>query len=318
MTTKYADIGKEGDDLFSKGFPAANSSKFIWERAPLDGFELKQNVERTLTDKEQVFFTVEPTFSPNNLFKLKGKYTTKPEKEVSLEVNNLFTQGSLVELGVTEKEKSYYGSLGYVNDKFNFSVKATQPWDVTKQTPVYNAFGVYKGDPFRSDSKNLFGFNASFKKTANIKDNKEVAYGPQYDTQLNGKFQFTEYNTTISLNSTFEFKKGNAPRELSLSLLMQQYLSDSLKVSSKYTLNSDIQVFPTLDVVLEKKSGEETYKSKISVVSKAQTELKFSFAATSKISQHATFTLGADVNARDFIGPKTAESIGFGFEVKFK
>jgi len=140
----------------------------------------------------------------------------------------------------------------------------------------------------------------------------------QYETEINGKFHFTNENATLSLNSKFDFIKSKIPKDLSLAVLLQHQLSDSIKIATKYTLCSDITVYPTLDTVLEKKVGDDTYKAKISVQNKDQNDLKFSFSAATKLSTHATVSLGVDISARDFIGPKSSDGTSFGFEIKLK
>jgi len=63
MTTKYDDIGKEGLDFLSRGFPSNNGVKVNFENN-FDGVEMKSTLERTLKDgKELVTFFFRTYFS---------------------------------------------------------------------------------------------------------------------------------------------------------------------------------------------------------------------------------------------------------------
>jgi len=62
----------------------------------------------------------------------------------------------------------------------------------------------------------------------------------------------------------------------------------------------------------------QIWKAKASIIKKEQQELKFSFSHTSKLSSRTTCTIGADMNAREFLGMKGGDPISFGFEIKLK
>jgi len=188
MTTKYDDIGKEGNELLSKGFPSNSSVKFGFERNSPAGFELKGNVDRQFKDgKEAVALVFEPTFTFSNI-KLKSKILNKPEKEVSIEIKDVATSGSVFEVGTVEKTQSYFGSVGYVNDQVNLNLKVAVPHDYTKAkaeiTTQATVVVNYPPDIF-------WALNGTTKKAA--KENSPLEPG------LNARLHFSKTGTTLFL-----------------------------------------------------------------------------------------------------------------------
>jgi len=306
MTTKYEDIGKEGNDLLSKSFPSNSGVKISFERNIPEGFELKANIDRQFKDnKEVVSIIFEPIFTFSQ-YKLKSKFLTRPEKEVSLEVKDLFTSGTLLEAGTNEKSQSYFGSVGFVNDNVNLNLKVNLPHDNEKPkadiTVHANAVLNYPKDI-------LWGVYGTAKKPT-----KE---GSVVETGLNGRIHFNSSNTTIF----FDRLVGSSVSH-QLGLLWNQRVSNSVRVASKYTTSTLLSEAPTLEAVVEKKNEDGSiFKTKASVFKKEKVDhldLKFLFSYTSKLSNHATYTLGADLNAREFFGPQGGDAVSVGFEVKLK
>jgi hypothetical protein len=307
MTTKYEDIGKEGNDLLSRGFPS-NTVKISFENTFPEGFDLKTNIDRSFRDnKEAVSVSFEPTFSFKN-YKLKSKLLTKPEKEVSFEAKNLLTSGSLFEVGTSEKSKSYFGSVGFSDSKVNLSAKVTYPHDsaADKAEITGHVYGVlnYPKDIYWGAYVNL----------------KKPALGPadaKVETDLNGRIHFANNNTTIFFDHVLGAK---APHQLGL--LWTQRVNDTTQVATKYTTTTDLNVAPTLEAVLEQK-GENgsTFKAKTSVCKKEKADnldMKLGFSYSNKFSDRASYTFGADFNARELFGARAQDGVGLGFEVKLK
>jgi len=302
MATKYDDIGKEGNELLSKGFPSNSNLKLSFERTSPEGFELKGNIDRQFKDsKETVSLVFEPTFSHSN-FKLKSKILNRPEKEVSIEIKDLLTPGSVVEVGTVEKTQSYFGSVGFANSQVNLNWKINVPHDYTKPKAdiTSNAYAVvnYPHDIF-------WGVHGSTKKAVKAESSLE--------TCLNARIHFISTGTTIF----FDQLLGGNPHQLGL--LWNQKISDTVKVASKYTTSTDLNVAPTLDAVIEKKTDNgSVFKSKASVSKgKSEVDLKLQFSYASKFSERVSYIFAADMNARQFLGVQ-GEGVSLGFEVKLK
>jgi hypothetical protein len=52
---------------------------------------------------------------------------------VSLEVKDLGTAGSSVQVGTNEKSQTYFGAVGFVNDQVNLNMKVEFPHDTTDE-----------------------------------------------------------------------------------------------------------------------------------------------------------------------------------------
>jgi len=303
MTTKYDDIGMEGNELLAKGFPSNSNLKLSFERTSPEGFELKGNVDRQFKDTKETFSLLfEPTFSYTNL-KFKSKILNKPEKEVSIEIKDVLTPGSLFEVGTVEKAQSYFGSIGYVNNQLNLNWKLYVPHDYTrpKAEITSNAYAVvnYPNDIF-------WGVHGSTKKAVKV-GSSLIELG------LNARIHFVSTGTTIF----FDQLLGGNPHQLGL--LWNRKISDTVKVASKYTTSTDINVAPTLDAVIEKKTDNgSVLKSKASVSKgKSDLDLKLQFSYASKFSERVSYIFAADMNARQFLGVQ-GDGMSLGFEVKLK
>jgi len=309
MTTKYEDIGKEGNDLLSKGFPT-NTVKVSFENAFPEGFDLKTNIDRSFKDnKENISVVLEPTFSFCKNYKIKSKLLARPEKEVSFEGRNLLTPGSVFEIGTTEKSKSYFGSVGFSDSRFNLNAKITYPHDIAteKAEITTNLHGVlnYPRDIY-------WGAHVSIRKPA--RSVGEV----KSETDLNGRIHFANNNTTIFFDHVLGAKTAHQ-----LGLLWTQRISPTYQVATKYTTSTDLNVAPTLEAVLEQK-GENgsTFKAKSSIFRKDNKsdnlDMKLGFSYSNKFTNRATYTFGADFNARELFGAHGADGVGLGFEIKLK
>jgi len=306
MTTKYEDIGKEGNDLLTKGFPA-NSAKIAFENAFPEGFEMKTNIERTYKDnKESVGFNVESNYTYQN-FKLKTKFPNKPEKEVSVEAKNLLTDGTLFEVGTSEKSRSYFGSVGFSDDKVNLSAMVNYPHDCEAENAelVGNGYAVIN---FPQDI--FWGVHANAKRGAKSSGN--------FDLDLNGRIHFVKSSFTLFFDNLIGAKTPH-----SLGLQWSQKVSPETTVVTKYTCSTDLYVAPTLEAVIEQKvENGGVFKTKASVFKKEKTasnlNLTLGFAYTNKFSTLASYTIGGELNGNELFGARGTDGVSLGFEIKLK
>lgn len=303
---KYEDIGKEGNDLLSKGFPANSSVKFTSENSFPEGFELKSTIDRTISSdrKESVSVAFEPTFNYKN-FVLKSKVFPKPGREISLEVKDLGTAGSSVTLGTNEKSQNYFGSVGFTNEQVNVNLKVEIPHDTSndKNKVSLRALGVVN---YPKDT--LWGVDATIARPIG---------SSEYTPTVNGRINFLGSNTILF----FENLLASQNKPHSLGLLWTQRLSDNVKVATKYTATTDLTAVPTLEAVIETKGTDgSVLKTKATVAKKDKSEqdLKFGLSYTQKLSSRFTYTLGADFSAREFFGAQGNDAFSLGFELKFK
>jgi len=309
MTTKYEDLGKEGNDLLSKGFPS-NAVKVTLENTFPEGFELKTNLDRTFKDgKESVGVSFEPTFTLNNNFKLKTKWLTKAEKEVSIELKNLGRVGTTFEVGTAEKSNSYFTALGYSDSNVNLSSKIFFPHDVEapKANLDMNVYGVLR---FPKDL--YWGVHVNAKRAA------KCVEGTSPDLDVNGRIHFANSNTTIFFDHLIGSKNPH-----SLGLLWTQKLNLTTTVATKYSISTDVNVSPTLESVVEQKCADGgIFKSKAFVLRKDKAtnlDLKFGLSYTNKFTSYASYTVAAELNSSDLFGAKVgAEGAALGFEIKLK
>jgi len=300
-TTKYDDLGKDGNDMLSRGFPANNGLKINFE-SNFSGVELKSSFERSMKDrKESVALIFEPSIAIEKYLSIKGKLTTKAENEVSMVAKDYVVAGSVVEVGASQKTKSNFLSLGFVNQNLNCSVKLESPMVVGGPLKA-NVAGV-----IQYPSNVYWGANAILTKP----EKKD------YEYTVNGRihFVFPSHSTTMLFDET-------KSKTQQLSLLYTQKLSDSLKCSTKFTLDSDLKVDPVFEAVVENKiDGDSTLKSKIHFSTNKEqnfTNMRLAFGYSSKVSKLCTFTVGADLNAFELIGNKGGEGHSLGFEIKLK
>jgi len=261
---------------------------------------LDTSIERKFKDnKETVGVILKPSFSYQN-YKLSSTLLSKPEKEVSLEVNDLLVNGSTIEVGANENE-SCYGSVGFVNDQVNLNLKLDVPYDEKDQITLTGS-GALTTDSL------LWALHGSVKKPAPGKSN--------YDPQLNARIHFVKNCTTISFDNIIGTKDI-----FKLSLLWSQKLSETLKVATRYCATTDPDVAPVIETVIEKKGENGSiFKSKSSLLKKEKADnldLTFQFSYTNKFSSRVTYTLGADLSARELLHAH-GNGVSLGFEVKLK
>jgi len=246
MTTKYHDLGKEGNDLLKKGFPFASNVKVNFENN-FDGVELKSTFDRTLkTGKdnvvaEEVSILLEPSFALCSNVKLKGKVSTKADKEVSLEAKDYLLTGSTVELGVNEDSASHFVTAAFVNSQVHVNARYDNNFDVTKPGKVtVGAVLQYPKDVH-------WGANAVVQKA------KDLEY------TINGRihFQFPTYSTTLF------YEEKDKQRQLGL--LWTQKISDQLKFSAKMVIDQDPSKDPLFEAGFENKDGDSVSKSKLQI-----------------------------------------------------
>jgi len=131
-------------------------------------------------------------------------------------------------------------------------------------------------------------------------------------TNLNGRIHFESPNTTIFFDNIFG-------KHQQLGLLWNQRISNTVRVASKYTTSTDLAQAPTLEAAIETDCSCGTFKSKASVLQQQEKpDLKLQFAYSSKFTDRATYTVGAGINASEFLGGSPSQGVSLGFEVNLK
>jgi len=187
-----------------------------------------------------------------------------------------------------------------VNDKFNVSLRIDSPFE---GGPV-----KFTGNGTLQYPKNVYwSVNTLLTKP----EKKDLDY------TVNGRihFVFPSHTTTMFFDQT----KENSSQ---LGLLWSQKLSDSMKFATKFTLDSNLKVDPVFEAAIESKvDSDNTVKSKAHFSTNKETNvtnLRLLMAYTSKVSKMCSITVGADINAFEFMGNKGGDGHSLGFEVKLK
>jgi len=242
-------------------------------------------------------------------WKLRGKLSTKPENEVILEAKDCLLDGSVVELGTSQKTGANFAAVGFVNDKVNLKFKVESP--TTAGKPLnFLCDGVYQW------SRNVFfGANALFTKHEKKQDEESAL---DYNFNFKCHFGFPYSSTTLLFNKQKDDKKNQWDQ---LGLIWTQTLSDRVKFATKFTMDTNLNIDPTLEAAFEKRVDDDTLmKSKLHFSSLSGDKKKFrlAFAYQTKVSKMCTLTVGADVNALELSGSKGGDGHSLGLEVKFK
>eukprot|EP01126_Amoeba_proteus_P028198 TRINITY_DN2783_c0_g1_i3.p2 TRINITY_DN2783_c0_g1~~TRINITY_DN2783_c0_g1_i3.p2 ORF type:complete len:118 (-),score=21.46 TRINITY_DN2783_c0_g1_i3:36-389(-) len=113
--------------------------------------------------------------------------------------------------------------------------------------------------------------------------------------------------------------KSDQTKDLSLS--WHQKVSADSKFAFNYTLNSAPGVSPLCSIAGEHNvDSATTVRGKLNVVKPKDgvSNLRFGFGVVQKLSDHATGTIGADLNASSLLGGSGGNPHSFGYELKLK
>jgi len=298
----FDDLGKDGNKFFTRSFPSKGTVEISTEKDITDAINIKSSVERKMNEKESKIGLV---FKPSLFTKFYGLNITTAGKiartnqvgdhTVSVEVSPENFPDLSVEIGEEETEDQVvkYGQIGYSNEIINLSAKAENTNDHT----TLSGSGILQWP-----DNVIWGFNGSMKK----EDDKSASY----DWNAKIQFAFPKYSTTIFLNNT----------DAKLQLNWHQSVSDTIKFGTYFNINENL-ITPEFGVACENEIDPETrIKSKLEVFEKSIKEYRLGLSYSKKLSQYndTEVTVGADINARSFLGTTGGEQHSFGFEVKLK
>jgi len=122
----------------------------------------------------------------------------------------------------------------------------------------------------------------------------------------------------LFLNIVLLFFLNNTDAKLQLN--WHQSVSDTIKFGTYFNINENL-ITPEFGVACENEIDPETrIKSKLEVFEKSIKEYRLGLSYSKKLSQYndTEVTVGADINARSFLGTTGGEQHSFGFEVKLK
>jgi hypothetical protein len=318
--TPYADLGKDGNDLVILGFPASGAKSTTWnqacsiavnhEAAP-NGFVLKSSV---LQGPKGVNLTFKPEYKwavGNNLFQFKGKADTATDlTEGSLAVSDLAIVGTeitpWIKRGVEDKVLRTAGgvTVGYANERVNFSVKTETPLDFSQHKADLNFVLQYPDNLF-------WGVNYQYTTpkgdTPRVVDGKEVK--PVAVSDVNLKIHYARKDSAFTAG--LETNPKEKQKELTFTWL--QTVSEALKVVTRFVVPT-VGTPTALVGTQHKWDSSTTVKSKLSVSKEARLVLSYQQV----VSPYATATIGADLNANKLVGYGEGADHHFGLEVKLK
>jgi hypothetical protein len=306
-TTAYADLGKDGNDLITLGFPVSGEKTQTWKQASSvqinheaspNGFSLKTSV---LQGPKGVNLTFKPEYKwklANYPVVFKAKADTASDlTEGSVGVSDLLVPGTEItpwfKRGVEDKVLKQSGGLtiGFTNELVNFSVKTDSPSDFSQHKVDANLVLQFPASLY-------WGLNGQY--TVSEKH-------PHKD--LNFKLHYARPDSAFT--AALETNPKEKQKELSLTWL--QTVSDALKVVARFVV--PVQGVPTSTVAASHKwDSATTLKAKASVGKEAR--LVVSYAQV--VTPYATATLGADLNANRLVGYQQGADHSFGLEVKLK
>jgi len=301
----FEDLGSAETDFFTRHFPSQGYVKLQTTKDLSNAIKIKSILERKLEkDHQSVWFKNKPTLRGH----LHGYNVTVEgdiassnqigDRSVSLEVspesnpNLAFELGTEIKFEDDDEVETTYLQASYANDLFNSSIKVESEKDisVTGTGVIHYPNNVYWG---------LFG---------KLEQGEEKT-----DLLWNAKIQFKlpNHSTTVHFD--------NKTSKLRLNWI--QKISEDISFGTYLNLNK-LSVSPEFGVGMEKKIEENSCKAKIDIFDKSTNnkEFRLGLSFTRNLTQfHNTqITIGADINARSFLGTAGGDQHSFGFEIKLR
>jgi hypothetical protein len=288
-----------GTNFFTRSFPSKSSIKISSEQKISDAINIKSSVSRNGIEKET---KIGLGFKPQIVSKFYGFNITAAGKiartnqtgthSASVEISHESAPDLTIEIGQEENDDVKYGEISYSNDRVNISAKAENSDESTN----------FSGSGILQFPDNVFwGFNGAMKRG----EDKST-----YEWNAKIQFAFPRYSTTIFFNN--ELSK--------LQLNWHQNVTDTIKFGTYFNINENL-IIPEFGIACENEiDPETTIKSKLEIFEKTTKEIRLGLSYSKKLSQYndTLVTVGADINARSFLGTTGGEHHSFGFEVKLK
>jgi len=316
-TTQFDDLGKDGKDLATRGFPAPGSLKVNYETKTPFGFVLKSN---GLHDKKKGFSVgTENEYKwsiGDNAAILKSKWDNKHVGEGSLAVSDLLTKGTEVrpwfkrELDGTQHSLTGGVLVGFANESTNVQLKTTSASDFTKHVADVNVViqapkNVFWGANVRAThvpAKPLPPKSDDDKDTKVVEPEKSTT---AYDYNL--KFHYVQEGSGI----TIAYETDPKLKQKTGGVTFFQTPSSDLKVATEFK----VLPAPVVNVTTDHKWDATTsVKTKLSVGENARLGVAYS----QKVGTFATAAFGADLNVTKLLGGSASDDHGFGFELSLK
>jgi len=335
MAKPYEDIGKDGSELISKGFPNSGNFKLTSETNTPNGVTVTSTASRifeTKDDKreEKISGTVEPKFEwAEHNAEITSKLSTVGEFELGTSVKDLGTKGT--KFGFTGIQSDKDGIALKVNGAFkndNVSIKAGVKYPFKVKSHVN-----YNGElTFRYPDYLYWGADVRYNSAIPGPSTLSVSEQPVDQHFWNAKVGFISEDHQINIaleqseNKDKKTQKAN-PVLQTLNLGFFQTINESLKLAFGFTAErANVKGIEFATAGEYKVDKSTSLKSKFSVVGakdEADKEFRLGLAVKQLVAEHATVTVGADINARALLGGPQAE-VGsskphsFGFEIKFQ
>jgi hypothetical protein len=308
MATFYDDLGKNADDLITKGFPAEGSVKVSTETKTANGLTLVTTGRKFVKNSvEGVEVLLEPkaVWAEKNV-ELTGKISTDSAYEAGVSVKDLGAKGSKLSLTVNQAKTGNSLKAGADFKNENVAVKAavTYPDDAAAKPINAEASAVVAYEKVNVGAKVNYA-------TAFTKDNKETASSFFWNAKvgyLQPLYQLVGY-----------FNNANKSNVVGGSFY--QEVTPAVKLGASFSVDrANEKAAPAASVSGDYKYAADTLvKSKLSVFSKdAAKELRLALALQQNWTSSSTVTIGADLNALQLLGSNQNAPHSFGLEVKLK
>jgi len=304
----FDDLGADGSEFFTRQFPSNGFVKLQTKKDLSNAIRIKSTVQRKLEkDHQEVWFKNRPTLrgkiyglnvtatgkiaSSNQIGDRSVSVGITPESTPDLE----FELGSEVETVNEDEVETKYAQVSYTNEQFYGSLKVENDEEGTS----LNLSGVVQYP------ENVFwGLDARIKK----EEDRTLELG------WNAKIQFRlpNHSTTVHFDN----------KESKLRLNYLQTISESIKFGTYLNINKHL-ISPEFGVGYEGQVDPvTTSKAKIEIFEKSTNnkEIRLGLSLTRNLNQYhnTQITIGADINARSFLGTPGGDQHSFGFEIKLR
>jgi len=335
MAKPYEDIGKDGAELISKGFPNSGSFKLTSETKTPNGVTVTSTGSRSFETKdgkteEKISGIVEPKYEwTEHNTEITGKLSTVGEFELGASLKDLVSKGSKISF------------TGLQSDRDGAAVKVAGAF---KNEHVSAKLGAKY--PFKVKSHVNFNGELTFR----YPDYLYWGVDLRYNSAIRGPIELSEseqpvdqhfWNAKVGLisdahhiNIAFEETENKDKKTLKASPVLKtlnlgffQTINESIKLAFGFTAEmknvKGIEFATAGEYKVDKNTALKGKFTVIGAKDEADREFRLGLAVKQLVAEHATVTVGADVNARGLLGGPQAElgsskPHSFGFEVKFQ
>jgi len=315
----YDEIGKDSNDLITKGFPADSTLKVIVDTQTPNGVNINATARRFLKGTEQVEVAVEPKYNwkEKNVeascrFSTSDNYEgTVTVKEPGKVAGSKFTLTGISGNGTLGVK----GALSFKND--NLAVKLNAHYPLSEGNPLKLSGSAAVQYP----SKFFWGVDVSYDlphEKVSDRSDKTTKVGPVLNWNAAGGWSDengTQLHTYVQNKPAFKDQKQQSV----LGIGWIQKVTDAVKFAFDFNLEANQIRDPIATVAGEYRfDSTTTLRSKLSVKKVKTTDFRLGLGATQKLSSNLTATLGSDLNMSQLLGSSTGNPHSFGFELKFQ